>query len=619
MSSNKSNGNLAAMIGALGIVYGDIGTSPLYVLKECFHSTNKIALNETNVIGIISLILWSLFIAIVVKYITFIMKADNEGEGGPMALISLLNKNKKYQITTTIILGLLGAALLFGDGIITPAISVLSAVEGLSLLSPKFEQFVIPITLAILSGLFLIQKFGTEKVGSFFGPITLVWFIAIALLGIPHIISNPVILKAINPYFAYNFFHSNGIHGFVVLGSVLLCITGGEALYADMGHCGKAPITKAWYLIVYPALILNYLGQGSLLLSNPHAVHNPFFNLASSNIILYPLIILATLATIIASQALITGIFSLTQQSINLGYLPRMNILYTSEHNSSQIYIPFINNFLMAGCLSLVLFMKTSSNLAAAYGIAVILTITSILFFLVMKNVWNWSNYKTIPLLVLFLSFDLSFAVANFVKIFHGGYIALSMGLIMFWVMLTWKKGSILIYEQIQSLSQSLADFVSKKPEATHIIDSTGIFMTVNQNFVPFVLLNNIKHNKIMHKQTILLSILTANIPFMPDSEKIRITNHNNQIIGVIAKFGFSEKPEISSVMALLENQGIIIDPDKLSFYLGRELVNTDGNAHMLNISKKLYKLLKTNSQSAPDYFKIPKDKIIEIGGNISI
>lgn len=609
------------MIGALGIVYGDIGTSPLYVLKECFHSTNNIQLNETNVIGIISLIFWSLFIAIVLKYITFIMKADNEGEGGPMALISLLNKNKKYQITTTIILGLLGAALLFGDGIITPAISVLSAVEGLSLLSPKFQQFVIPITLAILSGLFLIQKYGTEKVGAFFGPITLVWFIAIALLGIPHIINNPIILKSINPYFAYNFFQTNGTHGFVVLGSVLLCITGGEALYADMGHCGKSPITKAWYMIVYPALIINYLGQGSLLLSNPHAVHNPFFSLASSDIILYPLIILATLATIIASQALITGIFSLTQQSINLGYLPRMNILYTSAHNSSQIYIPFINYFLMVGCLSLVLFMKTSSNLAAAYGIAVILTmtITSILFFLVMKNVWNWSNYRTIPLLVLFLSFDLAFAVSNFVKIFHGGYIALSMGLIMFWIMLTWKKGSILIYEQIQSLSQSITDFLEKKPESTHIIDSTGIFMTVNQHFVPFVLLNNIKHNKIMHKQTILLSILTANIPFMPDSEKIRITNHDNQIICIIAKFGFSEKPEISAVMTLLEKQGITIDQDKLSFYLGRELVNTDGTAHMLNISKKLYKLLKTNSQSAPDYFKIPKDKIIEIGGNISI
>lgn len=620
--SNSKTGSFAAIIGALGIVYGDIGTSPLYVLKECFHHSNNIMPTESNIMGIISLILWSLFIAIVIKYITFIMKADNNGEGGPMALISLLNKNVKYKFTLTIILGLLGAALLFGDGIITPAISVLSAVEGLTFLSTKFEPFIIPITIGILAGLFLIQKYGTEKVGQLFGPVTLIWFIFIAIIAIPFIVNNPKILLSINPYYAINFFINNGFHGFIVLGSVLLCITGGEALYADMGHCGKKPITQAWYMIVYPALMLNYLGQGALLLNTPSNITNPFFSLANNNpYILYPLIIVATLATIIASQALITGVFSLTQQGINLGYLPRMNIQYTSNHNSSQIYIPLVNYFLMIGCLALVLVMKSSSNLAEAYGIAVILTmtITSILFLLVMKELWKWSPLKYIPLFSFFILFDLTFAASNFIKIFHGGYIALTIGFVIFWIMLTWKKGSIFMFLQIEQKSQSFQAFESElsKSQIT-TIPGTGIFMTVNKGFVPFVLLNNIKHNKVIHQNTLLLSIITEPIPVVLENDKIEITKFSSFSI-VKAKFGFSEKPEINEIISLLNQQGMAINLTETSFYLGRELVQTDGGSNMTLLSKKLYSFLKTNSQSAPDYFKLPKDRTIEIGGNVSI
>lgn len=620
MKTMKNSGIKPKLIlGALGVVYGDIGTSPLYVIKECFSPEYGLSVNLDNVLGITSLIFWSLTFVVVIKYLTFIMKADNGGEGGPIALISLITKGK-YQLNLVVMIGLLGTALLLADGMITPAISVLAAVEGLQVISPSLSKIIIPITVSILVVLFAIQKRGTDRVGRLFGPITLAWFITLFFVGLPHIFENPIVIKSLNPYYGVLFFVKNGVSSFLVLGAVVLCVTGAEALYADMGHIGKRPISYAWYLVVYPSLVVNYLGQAALILTSPNFKESPFFNMVPG-IWLYPLVGIATLATIIASQALITGTFSIIQQAIQVGFIPRLSVWYTTRDNFGQTYIPLVNKVLMIGCISLVLIMKSSSNLAGAYGIAVIMTmtITSFLFYILTKDQWKWKRHSSLAILVVFMAFDLTFFSANIIKVKHGGWITLVIGFFIYWIMISWKKGNSWVYSQIERNSISLTTLISNLG-SIHRIKGTGVFMSVNKGFVPFVLLNNVKHNKVLHEKTIILSIQTESVPEVKEQDKVLVEEFGGGIYKVVAKFGFMEIPQVKEIVSLLNKfHNLGINFSETSFYLGREVIKADGKSSLNSISKKLYRVMKTNAQAAPEYFKIPKNRTIEIGGNVSI
>lgn len=611
------------VIAALGVVFGDIGTSPLYALKECFSPHYGIGLTEGNILGICSLIFWSLTLVIVGKYISFIIKADNEGEGGILSLLSLIKTEvTPWKIPFIVVMGLFGTALLYGDGIITPAISVLSAVEGITIVAPHFNEAVVPITLAILLALFLVQKYGTQKIGYFFGPILLVWFGTLFLLGAYWVFQNPHILVSVNPYYGYKFFLENSTAGFLVLGSVVLVVTGGEALYADLGHFGRKPITKAWFYFVYPSLVLNYLGQGSLLLTKgQEVVSNPFFKMVDG-VLIYPLLVIATLATIIASQALITGVYSLTQQAMRLGYLPRLTIKHTSRDEQGQIYIPKANFALMIGCLLLVLTLKESSKLAAAYGIAVTGTMvfTTILFFFVAKQKWKWSWYQSIPLVLAFLVLDFAFLGANLVKIAHGGWIPLAISVVIFWVMTTWKKGRLLVFDFIKNNSEPLSEFVdSIKDENVYRNPGTAIFMTMNKNIAPYSLVNNLKHNNVIHEKVAILTISTEKKPEVKREDKVQVEILKNNFYIIHAHYGFMEMPDVQEILKLAAEQGFTTDMSTTSFFLGKEFIVPTGNSSMWIVSKKLFKILNANNQSALDFFKIPQDRVIEIGGQVKI
>ncbi len=623
---DKSNRKklLLLSIGALGIVYGDIGTSPLYALKECFHGSNGLAPTNENVLGVLSLIFWSLIVIISIKYITLVMRADNDGEGGILALMALVrhsssHKGWKYGLILT--LGLFGASLLYGDGIITPAISVLSAVEGLNIATPFFDPYIIPLTVLILTILFAVQHRGTSGVGIVFGPITFIWFISIALLGIASIIEEPSVFRAINPAYGVNFFIENGFHGFAILGLVFLVMTGGEALYADMGHFGKTPIKFAWFTLVLPCLLLNYFGQGSIILRDKEAAVNPFYHMAPSWA-LYPMVILATFATVIASQAIISGAFSLTFQAQQLGYLPRLRILHTSEEERGQIYIPRLNWILFVATITLVLAFRSSSNLAAAYGIAVTTTmvITTVLLYAAMIKLWKWKKIWAIIVTAFLLIIDLAFWGANLLKITQGGWVPLAIGALVYFMMYTWHSGRRNLMEKIHQQTMPLENFITEIISIRMLsIPGTAVYMSSSFKGTPPPLVLNIKHNRLLHSQIVILTIKNLKVPHTKPEERLIIEQPTEGFYRVIANYGFMEVTNIKNIIELLDKAGIKLQIDKTTFFLGREsLIPTPKSGFKL-IKDKIFILMSNNAQRATDFFNIPPNRVFEVGTQVEL
>jgi KUP system potassium uptake protein len=626
-SNHGKNAGWGMAIAALGVVFGDIGTSPLYAFKECFHPMHGITPTPENVYGVLSLIFWSLMLVVVFKYLSFILRADNRSEGGIMALLALLTAKRKDGTPSQtrpilILMGLFGAALLYGDGVITPAISVLSAIEGLEVATPAFKPMVVPITMAIIVVIFWLQRRGTAQVGSIFGPVTLVWFVAIAAIGAPWIFRHPDVLLGLNPLQGISFFARNGLQGFLVLSAVVLCITGAEALYADMGHFGKRPIRLGWYAIVYPALTINYFGQGAVVLQRGEAaVANPFYALVDGWM-LYPLVAIATSAACIASQALISGAYSLTQQAVQLGYLPRITILHTSRSTEGQIYVPRVNQALMLGCLALVVVFGKSTDLAAAYGIAVTGTMiaTTVLFYAVVRQIWGWSLTTSIAVAGLFLVVDLAFFSANIVKIAHGGWVPLVIAAGIYTIMTTWKRGRELLSRSMMDISMPLDQFfevirLAKPPR----VKGTAVFMTLTRNIAPSVLQHHFRHNQVLHERILLLSIITKNEPEVDSLERVRVTELEHGFFKVIAMYGYMETPDISEILGRCECSGLTVDYSALSFYLGRETYLTTGSSGMWSWRKRLFVFMSKNARTATEFFRIPPDRVIEIGSQIRI
>ncbi|WP_437769372.1 potassium transporter Kup [Sorangium sp. So ce764] len=609
------------MLAALGVVYGDIGTSPLYAMKECFSpsSPHHVAPTPGNVLGVLSLMFWSLMMVVTVKYVTFITRADNEGAGGILALLALVpsGDRKGEGRGLLVLLVLVGAALLYGDGVITPAISVLSAVEGLEVAIPKLDPAVVPIiTCGVLLAVFLVQKRGTAGVGSIFGPVTLVWFVTLVLLGAKELIRSPGVLRAVSPTYAVSFFAENQLHGFLILGAVVLCITGGEALYADMGHFGRVPIKYTWYTIVWPGLLINYFGQGAKLLADPTAAANPFYALVPSWA-LYPTMAIATAATVVASQALISGAFSLTQQAVQLGYFPRVTVIHTSKDEAGQIYIPEVNSGLLISCIVLVLTFKNSSALAAAYGIAVTGTmgITTVVYYVVTRETWGWPVWKSLPLAGLFLVIDLAFFAANSAKFFHGGWVPIVMGAAIFTVMTTWKTGrkhlAAAIKSAILPLDMFLEDVKRVKP---HRVRGTAVFMASSPEGTPPILLHHVKHNQVLHEQVVLLSIQVTNVPEVPAERRTTVIPRGEGIYQVTACYGFMQTPNAPSVLEGCKRHGLDIDLGRTSYYLGRETLLTTGRSKMSRWRKGLFAFISRNARPATAYFGLPPNRVVELG-----
>ena len=628
--TNPTGSRLAVLtLTALGVVYGDIGTSPLYALRECFKPEYGIAATQENVFGVLSLIVWSLTLVVSIKYIVYVMRADNHGEGGILAMLALIlgrDTARKKRRAVLIALGLIGAALLYGDGVITPAISVLGAIEGLQIVSAAFtENLVVGLTILVLLGLFFVQRFGTARVGTAFGPIMLVWFFTIAALGLREVIAEPGIILAVNPMYAVRFFSIHGSAAFVLLGAVVLAVTGAEALYADMGHFGKKPIRLAWFWLVFPCLLMNYFGQGALMMRDPAAVANPFYLLAP-RIMLYPLIALATMAAIIASQALISGAFSLTQQSVQLGYSPRVTIIHTSAREAGQIYIPEINNALMIACVIVVLGFRNSGSLGAAYGIAVTgtMSITTVLFAVVAAARWNWPKWKALALASSFLVMDLAFLGANAMKIAHGGWVPLAIAIGIFTLMTTWKRGRSILRERLTDITMPLPEFLrSISTSSIPRVPGTAVFMTGESGGAPVVLLHHLKHNKALHVQVILLSIQTSGVPEERNSDRLAIERLEHGFIRVVARYGFMESPDVKEVMELLRREGIRSRPLDTSYYLGRELLIPfakpwkKGGMSMNIWRKRLFVIMSKNARSAAEFFQLPPNRVVELGTQI--
>jgi KUP system potassium uptake protein len=621
-------------LGAIGIVYGDIGTSPLYAIRECMTAPHGVAPNAANIFGVLSLVFWSITLVVSVKYLFYVMRADNDGEGGVLALMALTARpgagaDASGPVPTAgrrskmllLMLGLFGAALLYGDGVITPAISVLSAVEGLEVATRACSPYVVPITCLILIVLFAVQRRGTGGIGAVFGPVTVLWFASLALVGLPWVVRDPAILGAVNPIYAVRFFVNHGGHGFLVLGSVVLCVTGGEALYADMGHFGTRPIRVAWYACVFPALLINYFGQGALLLAHPEAAVSPFYALVPVRW-LYPMVALATIATVVASQALISGAFSLTRQSVQLGYLPRVTVVHTSGKTEGQIYIPEVNWLLMVACLALVLGFQSSTNLADAYGIAVTgtMAITSLLFGYVARHLWGWSLVRVGATVGVFLCFDLAFFAACSAKIAHGGWFPLFVAATVFAVMVTWKRGRLLLGERIASdqlpLALFLADIELCKP---HRVPGTAVFLSSTRRGTPNVLLHHFKHNKVLHKQVVILSIATDAVPEVADEEKVHLKDFGQGFWAVTAHYGFKESPNMLDLLARCKARGLPIDEADTSYYLGRETLVLTRRQGMVLWRKLLFRFLSRNARSATDFFAIPPNRVVEIGAQIEL
>lgn len=614
------------VLGALGIVFGDIGTSPLYALRECFSSEIGLTLNHANILGILSLIFWTMILVICIKYMLVVMYADNKGEGGILSLMALATRSlpqtpsgKRRWIILTF--GLFGAALLYGDGVITPAISVLSAIEGLNYITPVFNPYIIPLTLLILTVLFAMQRYGTGRIGIVFGPIILIWFIVLAVLGVHGILMNPDILIALNPKYAVEFFLSNGWIAIHVLGSVFLVVTGGEALYADMGHFGRAPIQRAWFLIVFPSLVLNYFGQGSILLMDSSNISNPFF-LMSPKWMLAPLVVLSAIATVIASQALISGVFSITRQAVQLGFFPRISIIHTSSKEIGQIFVPFINWSLFVGVVWLIISFKTSSNLAAAYGIAVTTTmvITTVLAFFVATEKWKWSVPRALLIFGSFFVMDFAFMGANIIKIENGGWVTLLIGVIIYLFMTTWQMGRKILYARLKERSVSVEEFcqrILKNPPLR--VPGTAIYMAGDPWGVPVPLLHNLKHNKVLHERVALLTILTKEVPIVPKKDRVHIQEIVPNFYRIIVFYGFMEIPKMKHILDALRSQDIHFKLAETTFVLGRETIIPSSQPGMSLWRESLFAWMTKNAQRPTTFFRIPPNQVIEVGIQVEI
>ncbi len=610
---------------ALGVVYGDIGTSPLYAIRECFHGPHAIAPTHDHVLGVLSLIFWALIIVISVKYLVFVLRADNHGEGGILALTALATPIKptgKSERSWLILLGIFGAALLYGDGIITPAISVLGAMEGLSVATPGLDPYVVPITIVIITALFWFQSRGTASIGKVFGPIMLVWFGVLAVLGLSQVIHYPAVIAAVNPMHGVEFFADTGWHGYLVLGSVFLVVTGGEALYADMGHFGTAPIRVDWFTIVLPSLMLNYFGQGALLLENPAAAENPFYLLAPAWAI-YPMILLAVAAAVIASQAVISGAYSLTMQAVQLGFSPRIKIEHTSQKAFGQIYIGGINWLLMIGCILLVIWFRTSSNLAAAYGVAVTTTmvITTLLFYVVARERWRWPVVLVAPLCAVFLVIDLAFFGANIIKVGQGGWFPLALAAVIYTVMLTWKRGRRILAERIQAEAKPLGEFLMEmQSQRIARVPGTAIFMSGAASRTPPALMHNVEHNKVLHEQIIFVTVKTEQIPHVEESERLQVEQFGEGMYRAKVHYGFMEEPNIPQVLEQAAGKALPrIDPADTTYFLGRETIISTSRPGMAQWREKLFALMSRNATTATAYFGIPPDRVVELGEQIEI
>lgn len=624
-SSASHGGQLATItIAAIGVVYGDIGTSPLYAMRECFSGSYAVLPTRDNVLGILSLIFWSLIIVISIKYIIFVMRADNRGEGGILALMALVLHHfggTDRQRHRLIMMGLFGATLFYGDGVITPAISVLSAVEGLHLATPVLTPYVIPITVLILVGLFALQSHGTARVGAFFGPVMLLWFAILALLGLINMMKAPQVLAAFDPEYAMRFFATNRGHGFLVLGAVFLVMTGGEALYADMGHFGKLPIRLAWFTLVLPAILLNYLGQGALLLSNPDAIANPFYLLAPSWA-LYPLVALATIATVIASQAVISGVFSMTRQAVQLGFCPHIEIRHTSASEIGQIYLPGANWGLLIGVLVLVLGFESSSNLAAAYGIAVTITmvITTLLVLVLARRAWGWNGFKLGLGIVFFLLVDLTFFSANALKIGHGGWIALLIGAVIFTLMVTWKDGRALLNQRLRENAMPLDLFLQSLTRGSTLrVPGTAVFLTSTPDGVPNALLHNLKHNKVVHERLVLLTVVTEEIPRVEDRDRVTVHCLGSNTYRIIIRYGFTEDPDLPHALALCEPYGLSFEMMDTTFFLGRATLIPTDRAGMALWRERLFANMFRTATRPMDFFRIPYNRVVELGTQVEL
>lgn len=623
MQPEKSRLSTLAL-AALGVVYGDIGTSPLYTVKEIFAGPHPVPVDAAHILGTLSLLFWALIIVVSIKYVGFVMRADNRGQGGIMALMALALRGteSRGRRARLIVLGLIGTSLFCGEGIITPAISVLSAVEGLEVATPTFKPYILPITITVLIGLFVMQRRGSADVGALFGPVMCLWFACLAVLGVGGIAHEPRVLQAINPLHAVGFVGANPVMGFLSLGGIVLALTGVEALYADMGHFGRRPITLAWFGLVLPALMLNYFGQGALLLRSPEAVQSPFYLLAPSWA-LYPLVALATVATVIASQAVISGAFSIAQQAIQLGYLPRMGIQHTSAREIGQIYVPTINWTLLVAVIALVLGFGSSMNLAAAYGIAVTgtMVVTTILAYTVARQVWGWSAARARLLFLTFLFVDIAFFTANIVKIPHGGWFPLLFGLGIYLLLITWKQGRILMHARLKESAFSLASFLEHMPPESEVprVAGTAIFLTSNPDGVPQALLHNLKHNKVMHQRVVMVTVEVLDVPRVGPAQRIVIEQLPHGFWRVKVYFGFIDEPDLPEALEWCAEHGLQIDMMDSSFFLGRETLIPRFGSKMPVWREKLFIAMFRNSSSATGYFHLPPNRVVELGAQLEL
>jgi KUP system potassium uptake protein len=637
---NHPSGALPGLVlGAVGIVFGDIGTSPLYAFKECITGEHPMPATAGNVLGVLSLIVWSLTLVVTVKYLAFVMRADNDGEGGILALLALTPERMRGRgksIGFVALLVIAGAALLYGDGMITPAISVLSAVEGLGAEATALKQYVVPITCVLLLGLFVIQSRGTDKIGKFFGPIMVLWFVTIGALGAYHLTRNLHVFAAVNPLHAYEFFLHHKLRGITVLGGVVLTITGGEALYADMGHFGSKSIRVAWLALVFPALLLAYFGMGAIVLLDPSAASNPFYAMVPRGPATYALVALATAATIIASQALISGAFSLTNQAVQLGFFPRVTIKHTSGTAEGQIYVPEINWLLAIACLALVVWAQESTKLAAAYGIAVTgtMAITSIVFFVVVHQTWKWPLWKALPLLVFFLSFDIPFFVANATKFMSGGYVPVVIGATFFTMMVVWRRGrrmlSDALAERTKPVDEFLAEYsverpstqrpsVSAKEHLQYRIHGTGVVMSSISDGVPPVVVHHVERLRVLHETLILLTIVTARVPFISHGRRTKVETLGGGLHRVVGTYGFMETPDVPALLREAKQAGLDADIEDVTYFLGRETMLAGPGGQMGEIEETLFAFLTRNSRPATSHFKLPPNQVIEIGTQIDL
>ncbi|MEO6409145.1 MAG: potassium transporter Kup [Burkholderiaceae bacterium] len=618
-----ASGLAALTLGAIGIVYGDIGTSPLYALKEVF-ANGHVPLTPENIYGVLSMVVWTLTVVVSLKYVVLILRADNNGEGGLIAMLALASQAVKQRPALRrrlLTLGIFGTAIFFGDGVITPAISVLSAVEGLEVAAPGLHDYIVPLTLVVLTGLFLVQRHGTARVGRFFGPVTALWFVVLTVLGVMHIATYPAVLWALSPHYAIAFVFAHPTIAFIALGSVVLCVTGAEALYADMGHFGKRPIRLAWFAFVFPALLINYFGQGAMLLVSPEKVKSPFFEMAPTWALI-PLIGLATCATVIASQALITAAFSVTKQAIQLGYLPRLRVLHTSVRETGQVYVPFVNWALFGCIVTAVVLFGSSSRLAGAYGIAVTIDmlITTIMTFFVIRYGWKYPWTLCFAATGFFFAVDLTFFAANAVKIFDGGWFPVLIGICMFTLMITWKQGRRLVSDRLRADAIDIKSFLEAVFVSPPIrVPGTAVFLVSDQGLTPNALLHNLKHNKVLHETNLFVTVKHHEVPWIDFDRRCQMEPLDNDCWQVTLNFGFKNEPDVPDALGLLRERGCVIDDMDTSYFLSRDIVSPSLGSGMAPWREKLFAGMHRNASAAADFLRLPTNRVVELGSKLEI